>query len=248
MNNKKFVEPYNDDYAKMYNHIWPQNPIHKDEANSHIETIKSLLTLNTRWLDAGCGTGYFLSHFSEISRAGFDLSETMIEIAKNANPGALFLDTHDLSKPNSEWNNNWDLVTCTGQPWAYLGSLELIEKSVENLWSWVSSGGKLFLTPLDIQDLFGVEVKYHFTEEEAQSVNSLMNAVISTYNESNEVGHLNLIYPNLDQWVRWLGKFFGKIEIGTWDNVQSYSFPRRYLVCSNKKSKHDNVKPLLSWI
>ena len=71
MNNSN--EPvYNEEHAKRYNNTWFNNDVWEPEKKQHIDTLRSLLSENTKWLDAGCGTGYFLSCFPEIKRAGFD--------------------------------------------------------------------------------------------------------------------------------------------------------------------------------
>ncbi|MHC5820258.1 MAG: methyltransferase domain-containing protein [Nostoc sp.] len=43
-----------------------------------------------KWLEVACGTGYFLSCFPEIERAGLDISPAMLKVAKQANPARIF--------------------------------------------------------------------------------------------------------------------------------------------------------------
>src|SRR4051794_568056 len=115
--------PYDEYYASLYDSIWGKNTIWKAEAKFHIQTIAELLKPDTKWLDAGCGTGFFLSQFPEVSRTGFDLSSAMLKEAQKANPSAEAFHQMNLMDDKPEWVNQWGLVTCTGQPWSYLPTL-----------------------------------------------------------------------------------------------------------------------------
>lgn len=245
-NSNRFVPPYNETYAELYNELWPLNPTFIKESEFHIETIKRFIAPDGSWLDTGCGTGYFLSQFRGFKRAGFDKSEPMLRKASEANPDAEFLSHHDISKPNQKWNNKWSLVTCTGQPWSYLRRIDLIETTVKNLYDWTEQvNGKCILTPVDVLDMFNLRPEYVFELKKHLSTPTTMNAIVWSHKESETMHqHENLMYPNFDQWVRWFSIYFNQIELIQWP-IEGYNIPRRCLVCSRKKEKPNDKEPTL---
>jgi SAM-dependent methyltransferase len=246
MSNREFVPPYDEIYSKQYNSRWQNNELWAREAEFHIETFRELIGSDTKWLDVGCGTGYFLSKFSGTYRAGFDLSETMLDVARTDNSSAVFFKKHDIIEPNPDWDNKWSLVSCTGQPWAYLKSIEKFEQVVKNLYSWTANHGICLLTPIDALDLFGLKPDYRFDTKDIENLRSVMKAVIWTCKEEDGLVHENLIYPNIDQWVRWLSFYFWEIELKGWD-VKSYGTRRCYILCKRKKAKPSNDLPIISF-
>jgi SAM-dependent methyltransferase len=201
--------PYDEYYASIYNDVWGKSDKWKAEANFHIETIEKFIKPGTKWLDAGCGTGYFLSHFPDVYRGGFDLSTAMLSEARKANPSAQFLEEMNLIDIRRDWENKWNLVTCTGQPWSYFRTLEEIEKTVENLSKWTTKDGYCILTPIDISDFLGEQVPNYFNEALIPSGSPIITGIHWTYNDLNIVD--NCLSPNLDQWVRWFSKWCKKI-------------------------------------
>jgi SAM-dependent methyltransferase len=231
--------PYGENYASQYNNIWGNSEKWGAEAKFHIETISSFIKADTRWLDAGCGTGYFLSHFPDVYRAGFDLSPFMLSEARKANPNAQFFQEMNLLDNKPEWENSWNLVTCTGQPWSYFKTLEEIEQTVENLSKFTSKDGVCILTPIDISDFIGYHVPVFFNEKDIPNEVPVITAVNWIYKELEDVEH-QCLYPNLDQWVRWFSKYFYKIEIIQWPHEPAFLvIPRRVIVCSEKREIGD---------
>lgn len=228
---------YNKEYASRYNDIWGDSDKWGPLAKQHIDTFRQLLSEDTKWLDAGCGTGYFMSCFPEIDRTGFDKSEGMLEEAREANPG-IELRKADLRERVTEWEGKWDLVSCTGQPWTYLPVLSDIHTAVSNLAAYTNSEGKLFLTFFDISD---------FTENSLPQFNSsadipddqfFVNGVVWSLNE-NGAEHKDMILPNIDQWIRWFSEYFMQIEIIHWNCLPHLRLPHRSFLCSKKRKDGD---------
>ncbi len=242
--NTKIGGPYDEYYASRYNKIWGESATWESEAKFHIETISSLLKNANNWLDAGCGTGFLLSKFPGVSRAGFDLSTAMLSEAKKVNHDVEFFNQNLLdAKPG--WNNKWDLVTCTGQPWSYLPTLEDIEKAVKNLSAFTSMKGKLMLTPIDISDFIGIHTANFFDEDAIKNEVPVITAIHWSYKELDTIDH-NCLSPNLDQWVRWFSKYFHKVEILYWPHEPSFLIiPRRVIVCGEKKSEGDESPAII---
>jgi SAM-dependent methyltransferase len=239
MDTSKYRKPYDPEYAAIYNDIWINNDIWAPEAQHHIDTLKELVKPDIKWLDAGCGTGYFLSNFPGIERAGFDISASMLEQAKAANPDALFFKQVSLLEEVKEWSNTWDLVTCTGQPWTYLSTMAEIGEAVKNISGYVNEGGKCMLTMFDITDFSFNELPFFNHEREIPNDMAYLNGSFWNLRE-NGVSHENMILPNIDQWIRWFSLYFTKIEIVRWPHDPPIlRIPRRLLLCSGKRSDGD---------
>lgn len=232
--------PYDEKYAPMYNKLWSNNPVWKSEVKFHIQTIDKLLENKSNWLDVGCGTGYYLSKFPNVDRMGLDFSSAMLKEAQKVNPDVTFLE-QSLGDSNSDLDGAFDLVTCTGQPWAYLSTFSEIEKAVENLANWTSREGVCMLTPLDMSDLGGIQVPKYYDLEEVPNDTSMIRGVWWTYKELDSVYH-NMLLPNIDEWVRWFAVYFKKVEILHWPHEPAESFqPRRALICSQKRKIGDTA-------
>lgn len=229
---------YNEEYAKRYNDIWINNDTWGPEARNHVDTLRRLLNENTKWLDAGCGTGYFLSRFPAINRAGFDLSAAMLQQARKANP-EIELKKADLRDMIPEWEGKWDLVSCTGQPWTYLPVLSDIQKAVRNLSAYTNSEGKLLLTIFEITDLTENSLPQFYTADAIPENMPVVNGIIWSLNENGAV-HKDMLLPSIDQWIRWLSEFFMQIEILRWPHDPPHlRIPRRALLCSIKRNEGD---------
>ncbi|MCB9185948.1 MAG: class I SAM-dependent methyltransferase [Flavobacteriales bacterium] len=246
-NNKYHIPPYSEEYADRYDGLWPENPDYEKETRFHIETINSLITPNGQWLDVGCGTGYFLSQFKGVKRAGIDISEPMLNKARTSNSDAMFFKTHDICESNVDWNDKWDLVTCTGQPWSYLNHIELIKQTVENLYTWTrKESGVCMLTPIDVLDMFNLKPEYWYSNSHFQkNVPTAINAIIWSLHEIDSGSkHDHLIYPNFDQWIRWFSLYFNTIEVTHWP-IEGYNIPRRCIICRDKKEEPNTEEPSL---
>lgn len=236
MKKENYVYPYDKNYSKNYENLWINYPLYKNEKNIILRTLSNYLIDSERtWLDAGCGTGFFLNYFNQIkTKAGFDKSETMLEIAKSKNSNTLFLEQHDISNSNSKWNNQWDIVSCVGQPWSYLANIQLIEKTVYNLYNWTSIDGICILTPDEVIH----KSSYDFLNNANASF--FLNATIHSYIDHGCGEHKHLIFPFIDQWVIWFSKYFKKINLNIYDTKNEINRKCYVLICENKKSIPNN--------
>src|SRR5690606_30862013 len=131
---------------------------------NHLNQFRSLIRDDTRWLDVCCGTGYYLSHFPHIERAGLDITPGMIEQARLANPGATFRvgDARDLVE---EWRDRWTLVSTTGHGYSYVDTMNDVRRIADNLAAYTAPDGVLFVQVYDMADITGIELPYNFTGE-----------------------------------------------------------------------------------
>lgn len=116
---------------------------------SYVEIIRELdkhsVFENTKTvMDAGCGTGHFLSELykvrPDLQLTGTDFSEESVKISKNLLPQADFF-TLDVYNIPTDFNNKFDVIICS----EVLEHLLYPEKALKNLFNLLSDGGKMTL-------------------------------------------------------------------------------------------------------
>ncbi|MCC5952422.1 MAG: class I SAM-dependent methyltransferase [Acidimicrobiia bacterium] len=202
-----------------------------------------------RWLDAGCGTGYFLSEFPGLRRCGIDLSPSMLAHAQEANPDADFFEVWDLRDPNPQWHDTFSLVTCTGQPWSYLDTVAEMETVVENLASWTAPEGTCFFHVLDGLDLSGIQLPYRVSSEPGFTGEIQLEAVVWSLEDRNHeddpsIGvkyHKHMIWPALDHWITLFERHFRNVCVETLPREPDWQVTgRRILLASDKRAAGDD--------
>lgn len=230
---------YDKEYASRYDSIWQEHPAWAAIAADHVSTIEKLITPHTRWLDAGCGTGWFLSKFPGVFRSGFDLSHDMLEHARRKNPDAHFFQA-DLLDELPDCIGQWDLVTSTGQPWGYLSTIDEVETAARNMANWVAPGGVLMIQACDIVDMVNIPLEFKTPFGIAK-----ITGVVWSFIESDRV-HRNQLWPSLDQWIPWLEYDFEAIRVLHWPfTPDTQSHPRRVILASGKLAKTGTSKASL---
>lgn len=204
-------DPYDSTYAKTYADRWWDADHWQADRRWYEGLIRERLAPSTRWLDVGCGTGYFLSEFPTTERAGLDFSGEMLKVARESNPGVTFKRA-DATKPQPDWDGAWDLVTCTGEPWSYLTSLDQFERWVANMAAWTSPHGVCLIQTPDAADLASATIPYRFTEEEPPPGTWTILGVMWDMTEG-DVEHGQMIWPSIDLWARWFGRHFTRVEV-----------------------------------
>jgi len=237
-------ELYDARHADRYEETWQLSDVWSRESVHYVRSIGEHLRAGSRWLDVGCGTGYFLSQFPDVERAGVDLSPAMLARARANNPGDVELREGDIAVDIEDWHGQWDLVTSTGQAWGYLSSMEEIEQAASNMAGWTREGGVLLVQPADLTDLTGHRLDYDFSGETPPPNTTVVTGAIWTYYEDGDI-HWNQIWPSLDQWVGWLAHDFEQIEILNWPHEPPppyLSYPRRVLVASGKRAARSDQR------
>lgn len=138
---------YGKDFCKVYNEFgWNYYPeVFGEELKIWLN--KKGLTPG-RALDIGCGTGVLCRILKDmgIKTTGIDLSEEMIKIAREANPGIDFFTADMVTyRPDAPV----DLVTCTGDALNHLPDISLVETMFNNVHSYISPGGVFVFDILD---------------------------------------------------------------------------------------------------
>ena len=233
--------PYTERYAARYEQFWHQGPWGA-QARWHLDAFRRLIRHDTRWLDAGCGTGYYLRHFPGIARAGFDKSPAMLARARAASPDALFFKEWDLRNDEPAWRDDWSLVTCNGYPWSYVESMGEIEQVAENLANWTAPEGTCFMQVGDITDLVGVPIPMNYRGDPLPTDRVVITGIIWSFVEPGGFRHNNMYFPSVDIWVQLFAKRFRRVEIVRWPMEPPGVFIHpRVLVASEKRSPGDNA-------
>ncbi len=130
---------YSDVFCKVYNEFgWNYYP----EAFGQ-QLLKWLDCHNLKprnCLDLACGTGVLceILHKSGIRAWGMDFSAGMIEIAKAGDPD-IHYDVADMISYRPE--QQFDLVTCTGDALNHIPALEDVERIFQNVYAYLNPGG-----------------------------------------------------------------------------------------------------------
>ncbi|MBD2451337.1 tetratricopeptide repeat protein [Nostoc sp. FACHB-152] len=240
MGKNNVLEVYDANYAQEYNHKFLLNDFSKENANFEQETIRKLLGEfgeSAKWLDVACGTGYFLSRFPNIERAGLDISPGMLNVAKQANPNALFVQG-DYRDKRPQWEGKWDLVSCMWWAYCYVESLSELETVVENLADWTSEQGVCFL-PICIPEGLGtgeLKMPYICPNVGGNGGNVQFEGVIwSWIDEEAGKQHLNMFAPQVEYLLALFKKHFELVEIIEYPLFKGGI--RKAVVARNKKQK-----------
>lgn len=241
MNKTDVLNIFSEEYAKEYNERFLLEPFSKVSSDFELSVLKERISSETKWLDVGCGTGYFLSHFPGIERAGLDISPYMLEEAKRANPDAIFLTEGDCRSEHAEWNEKWTFVSCLWQPYTYFDSFAEFETLMANMINWLSVGGDLIIPILDMEDIrFGQIVTYEEKVDKYYSGKIQVNGFIWTWmEEETDNTHYCGIAPHTEHVIRLLSPFFETVELLRYPPYYEGWVSRKAVLAKSKFSKND---------
>jgi SAM-dependent methyltransferase len=139
---------YDEAYVAKYDAKFLESEMTDADTRQELDIVRSLLAAGGSWLDVGCGTGYFLSRFPDVERAGIDLSPDMLELSRARNPGAEFRE-HDFREPISDWADRFGLVTCMWYAYGYVDTIDEVGLVIDNLARWTAPDGRCFVPLAD---------------------------------------------------------------------------------------------------
>lgn len=216
MNRDEVLAVYGeDDFAEAYDERFLLAPWPKHGADAEVAMLAELFATfdEPRWVDLCCGTGYFLSQFPDVDRAGLDLSPAMLTQAQAANEGVPFRNA-DVCDDIPEWHGQWSVVSCMWMAYCYLESMPEVERLVANMISYTAEGGAAFLpSVIDLEDLRPhTQVPY----EEFPDVWGGRIALTGynwTWEEPNGNVNTNMMAVHVGHFVRLLEPHFEKVEV-----------------------------------
>lgn len=215
MKTNKISLLYDEEYARNYDDRFIYDDDYKETPEFELEVLSKLISVSDNWLDVGCGTGYFMSKFPDIQRAGLDISEGMLKVARERNPTALFLEQGDFRLDRPDWKGKWDLVSCMWCAYCYVESMSEIDTVIQNLSNWTSENGICFLPICDIEDVtYGrAELPHEISDIEIFGGPSYLNGVVWTYVDSKyNKKHENLLSPHIEYLIQLFKKSFDRVE------------------------------------
>lgn len=225
---------YDEDYAAAYDARFLTNDFNAPDTAFELELLGGLLESGPEWLDAACGTGYFLRQFLDIRRIGADLSPAMLERAGQDNPGAEFVQ-HDLREPRPEWLGRFGLVSCMWYAYSLVDSMAEVLQVIDNLADWTSASGTLFLPVADARLISRSSLPYEIGPTVGGG-RILVTGILWSYIEDDgRKTHAHLVTPQLEVLVEQLERRFSRVEVVRYpfkpDGVNS----RPALIASGKK-------------
>jgi SAM-dependent methyltransferase len=96
-------------------------------------------------LDVACGTGHHIEYLKEhFAVEGLDISEELLEVARQRNPGVLF---HQADMIHFELGKRFDVVTCLFSSIGYARTIENLKRAVNCMAQHVVPGGVVVIEP-----------------------------------------------------------------------------------------------------
>lgn len=230
------VRLYDDAYASAYDERFLLNDLDRESSDFEAELLRDLLTDGARWLDVGCGTGYFLSKFPGVARAGLDLSPAMLDVARARNPDALELRRGDFREPVAEWNRAWTLVSCMWAAFSYVDTIRELEQLVLNMTAWTSPGGTVLIPTLELPHL-GESVPFSHRVQHYGGRVFVNGYTWSWEDTAGEKQHCHMILPHTEQFISWLAPYFDRIEL------VAYPSGRRAVLATGRRDGAPGMAP-----
>jgi len=214
MDVEQLLRVYDEPYARSYDARFIDNAHYRAKTQFEIETLRSLLATHQPWLDVACGTGYFLSRFPDVARAGLDLSPAMIEVARGANPERATFRQGSFCEAIPEWEGRYGLVSCMWYSYGYASSPSALRTVVRNLACWTSDGGACFVPICDPENLGrGIRVPYRHRMSGYPPAPLYLTSVTWTWAEPDGRLHPDMVAPPVDAMVDLFGEHFGSVEV-----------------------------------
>ena len=202
---------YDAAYAASYDRKFLEAPMAEQDTRHELDVVRASLVAGLPWLDAGCGTGYFLSRFPEVERAGIDLSPAMLDAARAANPGAE-LRQHDFREPIREWRDRFGLVTCMWYAYAYVDTIDEVGDVIANLSAWTAPTGRCFVPLCDPQRITRCEVPYAIETGWGGPV-TITGVLWSFSDEAGTKHHRHLVSPAVEWMCEQFGRWFEDVAV-----------------------------------
>jgi len=225
---------YDEDYAAGYDARFLTNDFNGPDTAFELELLGGLLKSGPEWLDAACGTGYFLRHFPEVRRIGADLSPAMLARARQDNPGADFA-LHDLREPRPEWTGRFGLVSCMWYAYTLVDGMAEALRLIDNLADWTSPSGTLFLPVADARLISRSQLSYEIGPTVGGGRILITGITWSFVEDDGRKTHAHLVTPQLEVLIEQLEQRFSRVEVVRYPFKPDGVSGRPALIASGKR-------------
>jgi hypothetical protein len=213
MNRQQILDTYDEDYVRTYDERFIENDHYRRKNDFELGVLARLLEGGGRWLDVACPTGYYLSRFPGVPRAGLALSPAVAESARRANPDAMFVEDGDFTRERPEWRGQWDLVTCLWYSYGLVESVAEVDRLIASFAGWVSDGGACFVPLCDPEYLGRVKVPHVNPDAGFPPGRLLITGVTWSWEEPSGKAHRNMVAPPVEHMVGLFERWFRDVEV-----------------------------------
>jgi SAM-dependent methyltransferase len=220
---------YDAKYAAEYDDKFLNAELARPDTEFEIATLDQLLSGRGPWLDLACGTGYFLSLFPHIERAGLDISPAMIARATARNPGVPFHPQSYLD-PMPEWRDRWKLVSCMWYAYGLVSSMAEVGRLVDNMADWTAPDGVCFVPLCDPTLVSGVPIPYEIINSPWPG-RVFVTGITWSYFEGAHSRHEDMIAPHVTHMLSLFRDHFEQLDLIT------YPSTRQALIARKKRNK-----------
>jgi len=233
------LEIYDDEYANTYDERFLVSEYSKQSSDFELKILKKNLNEGDKWLDVGCGTGYYLSVFPNLERWGVDISAAMLKIAESRNPTAKFIN-EDFREFLSQTNETWDFVSCMWTPYNYVNSLYEFDLFIENLVRVVEENGNLFIPIFDLEDIRPHTVLDYRWDSEMPGYEGAVILTSSTWTWKEKISgkeHKHLIAPQVGYFLDKLSGSFEELRVVRYPVYRPDWVSRKAILCRKKRKE-----------
>lgn len=234
MDKSKILSLYDNVYAATYNRDYLLGENFRECTEYEISLIKSFLKTGNNWLDVACGTGYFLSRFPTVERAGLDISPAMLDQARRSNPGVTFVEG-DYLVDYPEWYNKWDIVSCMWYAYAYSGCMSGVENLVRNMAAWTSQQGVCFLPICTPEVLCGSPIQRYPTAYSQDGRLEITGVIWNWVDEPSGRVHEGLIAPQVSYVLEMFKTLFVEAHVHSYPGFLADCLPSRAAIIAHTK-------------
>lgn len=236
MDRAQALARYDDEYAGTYDAKFLLSGHYQLKTDFELRFLAELLEGRESWLDVACGTGWLLSRFPAVQRAGLDLSPAMLARAREANPDAV-LREGDFTEPHPDWEGRWDLVTCMWYAYGLVESVAAVEHVIANLAAWTSPRGACFVPLCDPEQLgSGIRVPYLHRGIAFPPGEMRITGVTWTWDEPTGERHVDVVAPPVDHMMSLFRRHFDSVDVVDYPPVRWWRTRRiRWLERRRKK-------------
>lgn len=131
--------------ARYYDKIYAFKDYQAEAQRLTAVIRRHLRSDGNRLLDVACGTGRHIEHLkADFQVEGLDISEGLLELARELNPGILF---HQGDMIHFELAKRYDVVTCLFSSIGYVRTVENLRQAIGCMAQHVVPGGVVIIEP-----------------------------------------------------------------------------------------------------